>query len=65
MDFLQFASNFINKNRDNIQNQEMTDVILNNDSKRGEEIADNILRSCGMTREQGIALAMQRFGIQR
>lgn len=36
-------------------------AIANNDNEKGEQIADNILASLGMTREQGIEQARKFF----
>lgn len=38
-------------------------AIANNDSKTGEALADNILKSMGMTREQGVEQAKKFFGM--
>ena len=36
-------------------------AILNNDSKTGEQLANNILQSLGMTKEQALEIAKERF----
>ena len=36
-------------------------AILNNDSKTGEQLANNILSSTGMTKEQALEIAKERF----
>lgn len=49
------------------QNQnamQMINALKNNDQKAGEEIANNILKQHGMTREQGMQ-AVQQFFSQR
>ena len=40
-------------------------AILNNDSKSGEQLANNILQSLGMTKEQALEIAKRQnlFGI--
>lgn len=38
-------------------------AIANNDSKAGEALANNILQSMGMTKEEGIARAKQFFNL--
>lgn len=66
----QFAMNMIqraaqqNPNFANNQNaMNMINVIQSGDQKAGEALANNILQSMGMTREQGIELARQKFGL--
>lgn len=64
--FVQFAMNLLNQNQFqpiNQNGQEMVNAIRNNDSQRGEELANNILKSYGLTKEQGIAKAKQYFGL--
>lgn len=41
--------------------QEGLSAIFNNDNKKGEQLANNILASYGMTREQGVEKAKQFF----
>lgn len=36
-------------------------AILNNDAKAGEQLANNILHSMGMTKEQALEIAKERF----
>lgn len=43
--------------------QNYIDVIKNNDSQRGEQLAMNLCRSMGMTKEQAITQARKFFGI--
>lgn len=49
------------RNNPNIQQspfaQAGMNAILNNDAKAGEQLADNILKSVGMTKEQAMELA--------
>lgn len=64
--FVQFAMNLLNQNQfqpTNQNGQEMVNTIRNNDSQRGEELANNILKSYGLTKEQGIEKAKQYFGL--
>lgn len=44
--------------------QEYMDVIRSRDSKRGEEIANNILKTYGISKEDALKMAQQRFGIR-
>lgn len=41
--------------------QEGLSAIFNNDNQKGEQLANNILASYGMTREQGVEKARQFF----
>lgn len=54
-------ANQIAKNNPNIQQvpwaQAGINAILNNDTKAGEELANNILNSMGMTKEQALDMA--------
>lgn len=63
-DFQQFAMNVL-KNNPGIRNQpnaaDMIQAIQNNDSARGEQLANNILNSMGMTKEQALQMAAKRF----
>lgn len=36
-------------------------AILNNDAQAGEQLANNILQSLGMTKEQALEIAKERF----
>lgn len=47
----------------NPQMQTYLDVIESGDSKRGEELANNLLKTYGMTREDAIAAAKAYFRI--
>lgn len=44
--------------------QEGLGAIFNNDNKKGEELANNILQSYGMTREEGIQRAKEFFNLR-
>lgn len=62
---MDFAMNMIRNNpqfRNNPQAQEWLQVIQSGDQARGEEIANNLLQSMGMTKEQAMQQASQRFG---
>lgn len=47
--------------RSNPEAQEMLNVILTGDSKRGEEIANQILQKNGVSREEGVNRARSFF----
>ena len=53
------------RNNPNIQQspfaQAGMNAILNNDAKAGEQLANNILQSVGMTKEQAMQLARQQM----
>ena len=65
----QFAMNLINQrlggNLSNLspQQQAMLQAIQNNDSKTGEEIANNLCQTYGISKEQAIAKAREFFHI--
>ena len=62
---MNFVMNMIRNNpqvSNNPQAQEWLQVIQNGDKARGEEIANNILQSMGMTKEQAMQEASKRFG---
>lgn len=48
--------------KNNPQAQEMLNVILTGDSKRGEELANQILQQNGVSREEGVNKARSFFG---
>lgn len=50
--------------RQNPNAQYMMDVIKRGDAQEGERIANNLLNSMGMTREQGLAQASSFFGVR-
>lgn len=60
-----FAMNLI-KNNPNIANnpnaQHYIEVIQSGDSKQGEEIANNLCQTMGMTKEEAINQAKKKFG---
>lgn len=57
-------ANQIARNNPNVQQvpwaQAGINAILNNDSKAGEQLANNILNSMGMTKEEALQIARQR-----
>ena len=65
---MQFAIKMIKRNpqiSNNPTAQQYLQIIQNGDNTRGEQIADNILKSYGMNREQGINQALGFFGFKR
>lgn len=65
---IQFAMQMIQRNpqiSNNPTAQQYLQIIQNGDSTKGEQIADNILKSYGMNREQGINQALGFFGFKR
>ena len=64
---MQLAMNMINKNpaiKNNPNAKELIDIIQNNDSVRGEQIAMNLCNTYGVTKEQAIDQAKRYFGLQ-
>lgn len=62
----QMAMNLINQNPNvaaNPQAQELMQIIQSGDSARGEQMANNILSSYGITKEQGLSDAKKFFGL--
>lgn len=62
----QIAMNLINQNprvASNPQAQELMQIIQSGDSARGEQMANNILNSYGISKEQGLADAKKFFGL--
>lgn len=61
---LDIASQLI-RNNPNIQQSPFAQAgviaILNNDAKTGEQLANNILKSVGMTKEQAMQIARNRM----
>lgn len=55
------------QNNPNFQNnpvaQNYVNVLLSGDSKRGEEIANNLLKSYGVTKEQALDAAKKMFNL--
>lgn len=65
-DLLGFAMNLIARNpklAGNPQAQQLIDVIQRGDEKQGEEIADNLCKTFGTTREQAVSEAKKFFGL--
>lgn len=63
---MDFAMNLISRNpkiANNPQAQEMIDVIKSGDFRRGEEIANNLCKTFGTSREQAVAEAKAFFRI--
>lgn len=66
MNLSQWAINLISKNpniANNPRAKEYIQIIQNGDSSRGEEIANNLCQTYGMSREDAIASARNFFGI--
>lgn len=62
---MNFVMNMIRNNpqvANNPQAQEWLQVIQSGDKARGEEIANNLLQSMGMSKEQAMEEASKRFG---
>lgn len=49
--------------KNNANAMAMVNAVMNNDEKAGIELANNILNRFGMTKEQGIEMARQKFGL--
>lgn len=61
---MQFLISQIQQNSNitnNPQAQSYIQIIQSGDQKKGEEIAQNLLKSYGMTKEQGMAQVRQFF----
>lgn len=52
------------RQRPDLKSNEMFQAVQNNDAKKGEQIAMNLCKSYGVTKEQAIAQAKQFFGIR-
>lgn len=66
MDLMQFALGLIEKNPNVANNpmaKEMVSVIRNNDSQKGEQIANNLLQTYGVSRDDAIAQAKKMFNL--
>lgn len=66
IDLQQMALNLIRSNpqvANNPRTQELVDVIANNDSVRGMQIATNMCNSYGKTPEQASNMARKFFGL--
>ena len=65
--FTDFASRMIQNNQNNIPRtpwaQQGINAILNGDAKTGEELANNLLHTMGMTREQAIEQAKRQMNL--
>lgn len=48
----------------NPQAKNMIDILQSGDAKKGEEMANNLLQSFGMTKEQAMQMVAQRFGFR-
>lgn len=58
-------SRLINNNpqiQSNPQAKELIDTLQHNDSQKGEQIANNILKTYGLTKEQALEQAKKYFG---
>lgn len=66
MDIREFALNLLDKNT-NVQSnpmaKEMISAIRNNDATKGEQLANNILSSYGVSREDALAQAKKFFNL--
>lgn len=66
MDMMQFALGMLKRNpeiRNNPNAKEMIDCIEKNDASRGEQIANNILNSRGVSRNEAMSQAKSFFGL--
>ena len=48
----------------NAEAQRMIAAIENNDAKTGEQIANNLLKTYGLTKEQALQMAAQHFNLR-
>lgn len=65
---MNFAMQILQRNpqvSNNPTAQQFLQVIQSGDSAKGEQIANNILKSYGMSREQGVNQALGFFGLRR
>ena len=64
---LNFAQQLVNANRNNVPNAPWTEAainaVMNGDAKAGEQIANNLMQSMGMNKEQVMQMARQRFNL--
>ena len=64
---LNFAQQLVNTNRNNIPNapwaEAAINAVMNGDTKAGEQIANNLMQSMGMNKEQVMQMARQRFNL--
>lgn len=49
----------------NPRNQAMIDVLQSGDQAKGEKLANNLLKSYGMTKDQALEQAQRFFGFKR
>lgn len=66
MDMMKFALGMLKQNpnvRNNPNAKEMIDCIEKNDASRGEQIANNILNSRGISRNEAMSQARNFFGL--
>lgn len=64
---LNFAQQLVNANRNNVPNapwaEAAINAVMNGDVKAGEQIANNLMQSMGMNKEQVMQMARQRFNL--
>lgn len=66
MDMRQWALSLIERNpniSNNPNTQAMIDVLKSGDNARGEQMANNLLQSMGMSREDALSQARGFFGL--
>lgn len=65
MTLQEYAMQMINQNPQVLQNnpraQNMADVIKSGDNAAGEQLANNILQTMGITKEEAMRMAYQKF----
>lgn len=49
---------------DDADTQSMIQAIQSGDAARGEALANDILKKAGVSREQGLQMAQQKFGLR-
>lgn len=59
--FQQFANFLMSQNPNIAQNNAMLQAVINNDEKKGMEIAENLCKSYGVSKEQAIQQATQWY----
>ena len=65
MNIQQFALNLIEKNpnvSNNPMGKQMVEVIRSGDSAKGEQLANNLLNTYGVSRDDALAQAKKFFG---
>ena len=64
---LNFGQQLVNANQNNIPNppwaEAAINAVMNGDAKAGEQIANNLMQSMGMNKEQAMQMARQRFNL--